>query len=258
MVSNELLTDYSDLRQAVRNARVLKEQKAYFDAQQRKSNQQWEQMHKGLQEEVRVLQAEVAKERPRTDKLFSRQNEFAMATQNVSKELGLAKEAIAAFDVPKDLNQKLQNLDSLDQLRSDIKACDKRSASTETGLTSLTATVTSLTHSVDTLDRTSKARDNMAQTLTEAQNKLRETISKVDNKVNAMAEETTSPPGSPTVEPAVRKPAACTTSSGAVSGTRSTSTSAPAPRAPSATASAICSTSRYATSSASCISRHTS
>ena len=28
MVSNELLTDYSDLRQAVRNARVLKEQKA--------------------------------------------------------------------------------------------------------------------------------------------------------------------------------------------------------------------------------------
>lgn len=171
---------------------LLKEQKAYFDAQQRKSNQQWEQMHKGLQEEVRVLQAEVAKERPRTDKLFSRQNEFAMATQNVSKELGLAKEAIAAFDVPKDLNQKLQNLDSLDQLRSDIKACDKRSASTETGLTSLTATVTSLTHSVDTLDRTSKARDNMAQTLTEAQNKLRETISKVDNKVNAMAEETTS------------------------------------------------------------------
>ena len=28
MVSNELLTDYSDLRQAVRNARVLKEQQA--------------------------------------------------------------------------------------------------------------------------------------------------------------------------------------------------------------------------------------
>ena len=172
--------------------KLLKDQKAFFDAQQRKSNQQWEQTHKMLQEEVRVLQAEIAKEGPRTDKLFSRQNESAMATQNVSKELGLVKETIAAFDVPKDLNQKLQKLDGLYQLRADIKACDSRSASTETGLTSLTATVTSLTHSVNTLDRTSKARDNMAQTLTEAQNKFRETVSNIDNKVDAMAKDTAS------------------------------------------------------------------
>ncbi|PVH80928.1 hypothetical protein DL98DRAFT_626411 [Cadophora sp. DSE1049] len=169
---------------------LLREQKAYFEAQQLKANQQWERSQKELKEGIRLLQAEIAKERPRTDKLFSRQNEFATITQNVSRELGLAKETIARFDVPKDLTQQLQKLNVLDQLRADIKACDTRSAITETGLTTLTATVTDVTHSVGTLDRTSKARDNVAQTLTEEQNKLRGTISEIDNRVKAVEDNT--------------------------------------------------------------------
>lgn len=168
---------------------LQREQKADFEALLLKANQQWEQRQEELKEEIRVLQAELAKEKPRTDKFFSRQNEFAMTIQNVFKELGLAKDTIASFDIPKDLTQQLQKLNDLDQLRTDIKSCDSRSASAETGLTTLTATVNNLTHSVATLDRTSKARDNVAQTLTEEQTKLLETISEIENRVKAAEDE---------------------------------------------------------------------
>ncbi|KAK0122418.1 hypothetical protein ONS95_010654 [Cadophora gregata] len=166
----------------------LQEQKAYFDAQHLKSNDLNEKIQKELKEEIRVLRAEFTRERSRTEKLFSMQSEFATTIQNLSEDLKLAKETIARFSqaVPPDLTEQLRKISGLDQLRSEVKAYDGRSSRTEAGMTNLTATVNNLTHSVGALDRTSKARDNVAQTLSEEQNDLRRTITQIDDRVKVV------------------------------------------------------------------------
>ncbi|KAH7370856.1 hypothetical protein BKA65DRAFT_545554 [Rhexocercosporidium sp. MPI-PUGE-AT-0058] len=164
---------------------LLQDQKSYLEVQQ-KANQvaaeESERKYLALAEEFRLLQDEVAKQRPRQDKLFLKQIEFAMAATNMSKEIGETKDGIAVISkiqIPHNLNEQLQKFSELDQLREKVKTVDDRSAITQSGLTTLTTTV-------GTLQKTFDARDATVEGLAQEQNKLRGTISGIDSRIGAV------------------------------------------------------------------------
>ncbi|KAH6717621.1 hypothetical protein BKA61DRAFT_670043 [Leptodontidium sp. MPI-SDFR-AT-0119] len=168
---------------------LLRDQKSYLEENMKAAAQESERKYNAMAEDLRLLQEEVAKQKPRQDRFFQRQNEFAIATQNMTKILGVAKEdiaALASIQIPSDLNQQLQKLSELDQLRAKVQAVEERSTTTDSGLTNLTTNVNTLGNSVDTLQKTLEARDVVGQTLAEEQDNLRGTVSGIDSRIGAV------------------------------------------------------------------------
>ncbi|KAG4437334.1 hypothetical protein IFR05_007186 [Cadophora sp. M221] len=168
---------------------LLRDQKSYLEEQMKAAAQESERKYKAMAEDLRMLQEEVASQKSRQDRFFQRQNEFAISRQNMSNELGVVKEDVAALakiQIPSNLNQQLQKLSEVDQLRANVETINERSTTTESGFTDLTTNLNTLSNSVCTLQKTIEARNVVAQNLTQEQDKLRGTVSGIDSRIGAV------------------------------------------------------------------------